>query len=590
MKEIIHKGKFNMLQYRFKLKGRITGAHFLLAFIILVMPVRAGAGWLDDMTVSSTPSMSDVSRGVFVWGGNTSLKIPSSTVRPFHVKMPSIRAGCGGIDAFWGGFSMLDPDMLVQYAQNILSAAPSYAFNLALQTVCENCQAIMTSLNDIANNLNGISMDSCAGAQKLANFGEPLINSMNTDKTTIGEATGRASDWLKERAKNVSDFSASVNDFFNDQNIADKLDPLSRHLAVPDAPNRVLSFWVTVIAENVAVSGSNFSSWQPGFEAAQGFFSSPAQLIEYFRSVSGDFMYRRGSDGTPGPSLLAGTLSSDNEGDATTPADKPGTQVIARDATYHTDLEISPTGVATIKNPLDSIARFNNMIGTSLNSMTPDDNYTTQTQTSGGWSGFPDPGKTITCNRESIISLQPPVGGYSSPLAYFQNDLQNIMSNLDASTGNSGATTNLNSYMLYQEFPVYVFTNKIGLLSQEYPGIIPEVVENLAVIGTYSYITARLNHVLGYGSQLLSRSLHAIHQLKDKEYPHAQELETWIKDAQHSISQEQKWMKTAMYDRTEASLKKISQEIKKYIELEKSIKNAVSSSIFSVTYKLTQNE
>ena len=203
-------------------------------------------------------------------------------------------------------------------------------------------------------------------------------------------------------------------------------------------------------------------------------------------------MYRRGNDGTAGPSLLSGTLPSNNEGNASTPADKPGTQIIAKDATYHTDLEISASGANVIKNPLECIARHNTLLGTRLNSMIPDNSYTTQSETSGGWAGFSDPGKTITCNRETPIYLAAPVGGYATPLDYFRNDLQNIMSNLNATTGNSGATTNLNSYMLYQEFPIYVFTNKIGLLSEKYPGIIPEVTENLAVIDPKTIIPSRL--------------------------------------------------------------------------------------------------
>jgi conjugative transfer pilus assembly protein TraH len=116
---------------------RIFMKNIMVVFIgmslCLAYPAPARAGWLDEMTMTSTPAMVDVSRGAFVWGGNTSLRIPSTSVRPFHAQLPSIRAGCGGIDAFWGGFSMFDPDMLVQYAQNVLSAAPAYAFNLALQ-------------------------------------------------------------------------------------------------------------------------------------------------------------------------------------------------------------------------------------------------------------------------------------------------------------------------------------------------------------------------------------------------------------------------------------------------------------------------
>src|SRR3989338_9204396 len=37
-----------------------------------------------------------------------------------HVDVPGIRAGCGGIDLFAGGFSFIKADQIVQFMQSIL--------------------------------------------------------------------------------------------------------------------------------------------------------------------------------------------------------------------------------------------------------------------------------------------------------------------------------------------------------------------------------------------------------------------------------------------------------------------------------------
>ena len=55
-----------------------------------------------------------------------------------HVDVPGMRAGCGGIDLFAGGFSFIKADQIVQFMQSILTSGAGYALNLALE--CVYCQ------------------------------------------------------------------------------------------------------------------------------------------------------------------------------------------------------------------------------------------------------------------------------------------------------------------------------------------------------------------------------------------------------------------------------------------------------------------
>ena len=60
-------------------------------------------------------------------GGSLMMRAPGRNYPLATVQLPSLRAGCGGIDMFLGGFSFLNVDYLVQKLQNILSAAPAAA-------------------------------------------------------------------------------------------------------------------------------------------------------------------------------------------------------------------------------------------------------------------------------------------------------------------------------------------------------------------------------------------------------------------------------------------------------------------------------
>ncbi|RMG00581.1 MAG: hypothetical protein D6726_11045, partial [Nitrospirae bacterium] len=88
--------------------------------------------------------------------------------RLFSVSPPKLKFGCGGIDAFLGGFSFLNTEYLVQNFQNILSAAPAAAFDIALNNLCEPCSKTIKSLEGLADTLNSIQLDDCKLSRSLA--------------------------------------------------------------------------------------------------------------------------------------------------------------------------------------------------------------------------------------------------------------------------------------------------------------------------------------------------------------------------------------------------------------------------------------
>lgn len=140
-----------------------------------------------------------------------------NTIQPFNVRAPSISAGCGGIDMIFGGFSYLNFEFIVEKLKKIASAAPAFAFNIALSTLCKDCQTIMSELEKIANAINSMNFDTCQIAQSAVNWGARQLGIVKNSNL----AQGVDDSWLKIGDKMpsqiVSDFTNSMNNMFNDK-------------------------------------------------------------------------------------------------------------------------------------------------------------------------------------------------------------------------------------------------------------------------------------------------------------------------------------------------------------------------------------
>jgi conjugative transfer pilus assembly protein TraH len=135
------------------------------------MPARASwvDDWFDQKTGTSAGYYEGQKRGYYTAGGFSG-RVKLSTDPVFTVMPPKLRAGCGGIDAFWGGFGFLNFDYLVQKVQRILQAAPAAAFDIALNVLCTPCAQTIKSLEAIANQLNSIQLDDCKAGQAIAAY------------------------------------------------------------------------------------------------------------------------------------------------------------------------------------------------------------------------------------------------------------------------------------------------------------------------------------------------------------------------------------------------------------------------------------
>ena len=102
-------------------------------------------------------------------GGSLMMRAPGRNYPLVNAQLPSLRAGCGGIDLFGGAFSFINKQQFVALLQNIGSNAIGYAFKLALQSISPDIDKLLTELQDQINKINAMNINSCEAAQSLVN-------------------------------------------------------------------------------------------------------------------------------------------------------------------------------------------------------------------------------------------------------------------------------------------------------------------------------------------------------------------------------------------------------------------------------------
>lgn len=180
-------------------KSAIVGVVVLLA----TFPAVARSGWVDDWLTSkqstAPSSFQGATRGYYS-GGSFQAHWKNSNDYLMTISKPRLKSGCGGIDAFAGGFGFMDTDYLVAKLQRIMSAAPAAAFDLALKAVSEQVSGTLKDLGSWADKLNQLQLDDCKASKALvATIASPASGLMS-DKMQSEIKTAQTDFWQSSGA------------------------------------------------------------------------------------------------------------------------------------------------------------------------------------------------------------------------------------------------------------------------------------------------------------------------------------------------------------------------------------------------------
>jgi hypothetical protein len=129
--------------------------------------------------------------------GTFRVRAPLNSINLVNLTAPEIRAGCGGLDLYGGSFTFINTESFRQILRQIGANAIGYAFKLALATMCQECDKILTGLQDMMNQFTKMNVDSCRWAQGMVN---DTVKAMGLGAEVKGmsdaSAVGDADEWM----------------------------------------------------------------------------------------------------------------------------------------------------------------------------------------------------------------------------------------------------------------------------------------------------------------------------------------------------------------------------------------------------------
>jgi conjugative transfer pilus assembly protein TraH len=138
--------------------------------------------------------------GGFYTGGSLYARSPVHETPMVNMTLPSISAGCGGIDLFIGGFGFVNAEELKNALKNIANNSVNYAFMLGIDAVTPMIANEMHALQHWANDMNRMNIQSCETAATLVGGLWPKTDVAKRHVCqTLGTATNRFSDHTKAR-------------------------------------------------------------------------------------------------------------------------------------------------------------------------------------------------------------------------------------------------------------------------------------------------------------------------------------------------------------------------------------------------------
>jgi len=106
----------------------------------------------------------------FITGGSLNLRAGYEPIQLFSINPPRVRAGCGGLDLYFGGISFINKDEFLNLLRTIGQNALGYAFQMGLEAVCPSCLEQLKSLANRVQQWQKMMTDSCQAAKSLVNW------------------------------------------------------------------------------------------------------------------------------------------------------------------------------------------------------------------------------------------------------------------------------------------------------------------------------------------------------------------------------------------------------------------------------------
>ena len=124
---------------------------------------------LGTSTIDKGGAIHSQTRSIYSLGGGMT-SFQGKRVSLLAVDPPSFSAGCHGISWHFGGLAFINAAEISQLVESIAQASLGLAVDLAMQTICPQCYAVMTKLRDMAASMRNASVDACQVAHRMEDW------------------------------------------------------------------------------------------------------------------------------------------------------------------------------------------------------------------------------------------------------------------------------------------------------------------------------------------------------------------------------------------------------------------------------------
>jgi len=176
------------------------------------------AGGLDGFLkfTSQGGSMTSINKGAvisdqkagYMTGGSIIARGPRPMdMQPLGIALPSIAFDpcTGSGDLRWGGFSFIKGAEFAKYFKAVSASAGAYIAKMAIKQACPQCEDIMSYLESVARDVNGMTFGQCEQGKAIAEGLMGKFNAASSQKCLTKSAIAKGDSDLHEATQKCQD-------------------------------------------------------------------------------------------------------------------------------------------------------------------------------------------------------------------------------------------------------------------------------------------------------------------------------------------------------------------------------------------------
>ncbi|MBR1373725.1 conjugal transfer protein TraH, partial [bacterium] len=124
--------------------------------------------------------------------GGFSTRSPIQNINIYSFDPPHFKAGCGGIDAQFGSFSLISRDQIEQVVRAVMDNMKGYAIKLAINKICPDCLGVLNNLEKLGTDLSSGMKNTCELSEAAVDW---MANAVNIKEATNNHKNNSMSDY-----------------------------------------------------------------------------------------------------------------------------------------------------------------------------------------------------------------------------------------------------------------------------------------------------------------------------------------------------------------------------------------------------------